>query len=77
MNSNNRFTIYPSSSNSVSVFPGFQQVWAKYYGVRGNKRKNFRDREKWNEELRKSISETRLDPPSGKLWYMDFIDGRN
>lgn len=67
MNSNNSFTIYPSSSsaNSISFSPS-------YYGARGNKRKNFRDREKWTEELRKSISGTSLDPPTGKLYYMDF-----
>ena len=70
MNSNNRFTIYPSSSNSVSVFPGFKQVWAKSVDLgipKGNKRKNFRDRVKWRQEFEKP-----LDPPSGKLWYMDF-----
>ena len=72
MNSNNRFTIYPSSSNSVSVFPGFQQVLAKSVDLgipKGNKRKNFRDRVKWKQEFEK---EKQLDPPSGKLWYMDF-----
>ena len=71
MNSNNRFTIYPSSSNSVSVFPGFQQVYAKSVDLgipKGNKRKNFRDRVKWKQEFEKG----KLDPPSGNLWYMDF-----
>ena len=71
MNSNNRFTIYPSSSSSVSVFPGFQQVWAKSIDLgipKGNKRKNFRDRVKWRQEFEKK----QLDPPSGNLWYMDF-----
>jgi hypothetical protein len=66
----NSYTIYPSTSSAFST--SFSPSFAKYYGVRGNKRKNFRDREKWNEELRKSISETSLDPPSGKLYYMDF-----
>jgi hypothetical protein len=71
MNSNNRFTIFPSSTNSVSVFPGFQQVWAKSVDLgipKGNKRKNFRDRVKWRQEFEKP-----LDPlsPSGLLWYMD------
>ena len=74
MNSNNRFTIYPSLSNSVSVFPGFQQVWAKSVDLgipKGNKRKNFRDRVKWKQEFDKELQKP-LDPPSGKLWYMDF-----
>ena len=71
MNSNNRFTIYPSSSSSVSVFPGFQQVWAKRVDLgipKGNKRKNFRDRVKWRQAFEKS---RQLDPPSGLLYYMD------
>lgn len=74
MNSNNRYTIYPSSSNSVSVFPGFQQVWAKRVDLgipKGNKRKNFRDRVKWKQEFDKELQKP-LDPPSGNLWYMDF-----
>ena len=67
MNSNNRFTIYPSSS-SVSVFPGFQQVWAKNikFGAKGNKRWSQRKREEALKELQKP-----LDPPSGLLYYMD------
>ena len=65
MNSNNRFTIYPSSS---SVFPGFQQVWAKKikFGAQGNKRWSQRKREEALKELQKP-----LDPPSGLLYYMD------
>ena len=69
MNSNNRFTIYPSSSNSVSILPGFQQVWAKNikFGAQGNKRWSQRKREEVLKELQKP-----LDPSSGNLWYMDF-----
>ena len=69
MNSNNRFTIYPSSSSSVSVFSGFQQVWAKKikFGAQGNKRWSQRKREEALKELQKP-----LDPPSGLLYYMDF-----
>jgi len=69
MNSNNRFTIYPSLSSSVSVFPGFQQVWAKKFkfGAQGNKRWSQRKREEALKELQKP-----LDPPSGNLWYMDY-----
>ena len=69
MNSNNRFTIYPSSTNSVSVSPGFQQVWAKKikFGAQGNKRWSQRKREEALKELQKP-----LDPPSGLLYYMDF-----
>ena len=70
MNSNNRFTIYPSFSNSVSVFPGVQQVGAKSVDLgipKGNKRKNFRDRVKWWQKFEKP-----LDPPSGLLWFMDL-----
>ena len=65
MNSN-RYTILSSSA-----FSTYSNIWL---GPRGNKRKNFRDREKWLEELNRSftITETRLDPPSGDLWYMDF-----
>ena len=68
MNSNNRFTIYPSSSNSVSVFPGFQQVWNKKikFGAQGNKRWSQRKREEALKELQKP-----LDPPFGLLYYMD------
>ena len=69
MNSNNRFTIYPSSSNSVSVLPDFQQVWAKRikFGAQGNKRWSQRKREEALKELQKP-----LDPPTGFLYYMDF-----
>lgn len=56
MNRNNRYTIFPST---------YSNIWL---GPRGNKRKNFRDREKWLEE----INSTKLDPPSGLLYYMDF-----
>ena len=68
MNSNNRFTIYPSSSSSVSVFPGFQQVLSKKikFGAKGNKRWSQRKREEALKELQKP-----LDPPSGLLYYMD------
>ena len=68
MNSN-RYTIYPSPSNSVSVFPGFQQVWAKKikFGAQGNKRWSQRKREEALKEFEKP-----LDPPSGLLYYMDY-----
>ena len=67
MNSNsNVYTIFPSSTSAFVTATSFK--WCP----KGNKRKNFREREKWKEEFRKSISETRLDPPSGNLWYMDF-----
>jgi hypothetical protein len=68
MNSN-RYTIYPSPYNSVSVFPGFQQVWAKKikFGAQGNKRWSQRKREEALKELEKP-----LDPPTGLLYYMDF-----
>ena len=68
MNSN-RFTIFPSSTNSVFVFPGFQQVWAKKikFGAQGNKRWSQRKREESLKELQKP-----LDPPTGLLYYMDF-----
>lgn len=64
MNSNNSFTIYPSSSNSVS---SFQQNWNVKIGAQGNKRWSQRKRE---EALKKF--EKPLDPPSGLLYYMDF-----
>ena len=69
MNSNNRYTIYPSFTNSVSILPGFQQVWAKKikFGAQGNKRWSQRKREEALKELQKP-----LDPPYGNLWYMDF-----
>ena len=67
MNSNsNVYTIFPSSTSAFVTATSFGRY------SKGNKRKNFREREKWKEEFRKSISETRLDPPSGNLWYMDF-----
>ena len=73
MNSNNSFTIYPSSYNTVSAFPGFIMAEMKNLGrPRGNKRKSIERRKRWDEEFMKSISETKLDPPSGNLWYMDF-----
>ena len=62
MNSN-RYTILSSSA-----FSTYSNIWL---GPKGNKRKNFRDREKWLEELN-TTTETKLDPPSGDLWYMDF-----
>ena len=68
MNSN-RYTIYPFSSNSVSISPGFQQVWTKKikFGALGNKRWSQRKREEALKELQKP-----LDPPTGLLYYMDF-----
>ena len=67
MNSNsNVYTIFPSSTSAFVTTTSFK------WHPKGNKRKNFREREKWKEEFRKSVSETRLDPPSGNLWYMDF-----
>jgi len=55
-----------------NIFPGPQRVWASGYsirfGPRGNKRKNFKERE----EMRKSIDKP-MDPPLGKLFYFDTI----
>ena len=71
MDSNNRYTIYPSTSNSVSVF---QPFWTKTnrfkFGPMGNKRKNFRDREKWLKELKEPV---KFSPPTGKLFYMGIL----
>ena len=49
-------------SNNFSFYPIFDS-WLK--GMRGNKRKNFRDRKKFGEPVN-------LSPPSGKLFYMDW-----
>ena len=73
MNSNNSFTIFPSTSSAFST--SFTPSFAKYYGVRGNKRKNFRDLERIQKavESENSIVESKpLDPPTDKLFWNDI-----
>lgn len=51
-------------------FPAIQRIFASSWvavGPKGNKRKNFKEREEWKNK------EIPMDPPLGKLFYFDTI----